>query len=124
MLFTLTPCRAVDTRNAIGPLGGPALAGGASRTFTLAGACGIPAGAKVVLANVAAVTPTVAGDLVIYPATLAAPPPTSTISFRTGKTRANNAHLLLASDGTGRVIVKNNAAGALHLVLDVNGYYR
>ncbi len=124
MLFTLTPCRALDTRNATGPLGGPALGGGASRTFTLQGACGIPAGARVVSANVTVVNPAATGDLVIYPATLATPPPTSTISFRIGSTRANNAHLSLSADGTGRVVVKNNAAGALHLVVDVNGYYR
>jgi len=124
VLFTLAPCRALDTRNAAGPLGGPALGGGASRTFTLAGACGIPAGARVVSANVTVVNPAAGGDLVVYPATLAAPPSASTISFRIGSTRANNAHLLLASDGTGRVVVKNNASGALHLVLDVNGYYR
>jgi hypothetical protein len=61
---------------------------------------------------------------VIYPATLAAPPPTSTVSFRVGSTRANNAHLSLSADGTGRVVVKNNAPSALHLVVDVNGYYR
>lgn len=124
MLFTLTPCRALDTRNATGPLGGPALGGGVSRTFTLAGVCGIPAGARVVSANVTVVNPAAAGDLVIYPATLATAPPTSTVSFRIGSTRANNAHLSLASDGTGRVVAKNNASGALHLVVDVNGYYR
>ncbi|MCM3875474.1 MAG: zinc-dependent metalloprotease, partial [Thermoanaerobaculia bacterium] len=67
-LFTLAPCRAVDTRNAAGPLGGPALGAGASRTFTLAGACGIPLAARVVSANVAVVNPTAGGDLVVYPA--------------------------------------------------------
>jgi hypothetical protein len=61
---------------------------------------------------------------VIYPATLASPPTASTISFRSGGTRANNAHLALSSDGTGRVTAKNNAAGALNLVLDVTGYYQ
>lgn len=124
VLFTLTPCRALDTRNATGPLGGPALGGGVSRTFTLAGVCGIPAGARVVSANVTVVNPSAAGDLVIYPATLATAPPTSTVSFRIRSTRANNAHISLSADGTGRVVVKNNAAGALHLVVDVNGYYR
>ena len=59
-----------------------------------------------------------------YPATLAVAPTTSTISFRTGTTRANNALLLLATDGTGRIVVKNNSAGALYIVMDVNGYYK
>ncbi len=75
-------------------------------------------------ANVTVVSPGSAGDLVVYPATLASPPPTSTISFRVGRTRANNAHLFLASDGTGRVVAKNNAPGAVNVVVDVNGYYR
>jgi hypothetical protein len=74
--------------------------------------------------NITVVSPAATGDLVAYPATLSAPPTASTISFRSGRTRANNAHLALSSDGTGRVTMKNNAAGALNLVLDVNGYYR
>ncbi len=123
-LYPLAPCRAIDTRNANGPLGGPALSGSASRTFSLTGVCGIPAWARAVSANVAVVNPTAAGDLTIYPATLLVAPPTSTISFRSGRNRANNAILTLASDGTGRVVVKNNAMGALYLVVDVNGYYR
>jgi hypothetical protein len=64
------------------------------------------------------------GDLVIYPATLVSAPNASTISFQAGRTRANNAALLLSTDGTGRITVKNNAAGALDLVLDVNGYFK
>ena len=75
-------------------------------------------------ANLAVVNPTATGDLVAYPATLPVAPPTSTISFRTGTTRANNALLLLATDGTGRLSVKNNSAGALYIVMDVNGYYK
>ena len=122
--YSLAPCRAVDTRNPTGPLGGPAVGGGSSRTFTLIGVCGIPTGARVVSANVTVVNPGSAGDLVVYPATLASPPPTSTISFRVGSTRANNTHLFLASDGTGRVVAKNNAPNAVNVVLDVNGYYR
>jgi hypothetical protein len=77
-----------------------------------------------VSANVTIVSPAAAGDLVIYPATLLSPPAVSTVSFRAGRTRANNAHLALSSDGTGRVTVRNNTNGSLHLVLDVNGYYR
>ncbi|HEY3349678.1 MAG TPA: M12 family metallo-peptidase [Thermoanaerobaculia bacterium] len=122
--FALTPCRLVDTRNVAGPLGGPALGGAASRTFTLIGSCGVPAGTQTVSANVTIVSPAAAGDLVIYPATLVSPPAVSTVSFRAGTTRANNAHLFLSGDGTGRVTVRNNTNGSLNLVVDVNGYYR
>jgi hypothetical protein len=31
---------------------------------------------------------------------------------------------VLATDGTGTVGIKNDAAGAVHVVLDVNGYFR
>lgn len=49
---------------------------------------------------------------------------TSSISFNAGKTRANNAILQLALDGSGTVKVNNSAAGAVHIVLDVNGYFQ
>jgi len=46
------------------------------------------------------------------------------MNFRTGQIRANNAMLLLATDGTGKIGVKNDAAGSVHLVVDVNGYFK
>jgi hypothetical protein len=70
------------------------------------------------------VNPGAQGDLVIYPATLVTAPNASTISFRAGRTRANNAPLFLSSDGSGRITVKNNTAAPLNLLVDVNGYYR
>jgi hypothetical protein len=39
---TLTPCRLLDTRDAAGTFGGPALAAGADRVFPLFGRCGMP----------------------------------------------------------------------------------
>ena len=33
--YTVAPCRIADTRNAIGPFGGPAMNAGASRTFAI-----------------------------------------------------------------------------------------
>ncbi|MEO8054199.1 MAG: hypothetical protein ABI768_03540, partial [Acidobacteriota bacterium] len=68
------------------------------------------------------VAPQASGDLVFYPAGTGVPN-ASTVSFRAGRTRANNAQILLSSDGTGRATVKNGAAGALDLVIDVNGYH-
>jgi hypothetical protein len=123
-LYTLVPCRVLDTRNPNGPLGGPAIGGSSQRTFTLPPACGIPSGAKSVSANVTVVNPGAQGDLLIYPATLVTAPNASTISFRAGATRANNAQLLLSADGTGRITVKNNAAASLDLIVDVNGYFK
>ncbi len=64
-----------------------------------------------------------AGDLRVYPTDLGIPL-TSTINFAAGKTRANNASLLLATDGSGTVSVKNDTPGTVHLVVDVNGYFK
>jgi hypothetical protein len=122
--YPVTPCRIVDTRGAAGPVGGPVIpAGGADRAFPLAGACGVPAGASAVSANVAVVAPAAQGDLMIYRGD-GALPLASTISFAVGKTRANNTILQLSLDGLGTVKVHNGSAGGVHLVIDVNGYFR
>ncbi|MCM3878119.1 MAG: S8 family serine peptidase [Thermoanaerobaculia bacterium] len=121
--YTIMSCRLVDTRNANGPLGGPALAaaGGPDRAFTLTGTCGIPAGATAVSANLTVVSAPAGGFLAIYRGD-GAFSGTSSISFNAGKTRAGNA--LLALDGSGTVKVNNSAAGAVHIVLDANGYFQ
>lgn len=119
---SLTPCRVLDTRNAPGPLGGPSITSLGLRSFGVSGVCGVPAGTVAISANVTVVGPGVTGSLLVYPNGLALPPAASTVSFRAGRTRANNALLYVASDGT--FVVKNNAAGTLDLVLDVNGYFK
>ena len=118
----LPPCRLVDTRNAAGPRGGPPIAAAGLRAFVATAACGIPAGAVAVSANVTTVNPAAGGDLVVYPNGLPSAPSASTISVRAGRTRANNALVFLAPDGS--FLVKNRAPGALDLVVDVNGYFR
>lgn len=124
--YPVTPCRIVDTRTAPdGPLAGPALAASpAARTFTIVPGCGVPAEARVVSANVTVTEGTAAGSLRLFPSD-ASLPVSTTISFGAGKTRANNAMLLVsAAGGAGRVTVRNDAAGTVHLVLDVNGYFK
>ncbi|HQQ77856.1 MAG TPA: hypothetical protein PLB01_10910 [Thermoanaerobaculia bacterium] len=116
---SVPPCRVVDTRTA---QGAPPIAANASRTFVLTGTCGVSATAVTVSANVTVVAPRASGDLVFFPAGTGVPN-ASTLSFRAGRTRANNTQILLSSDGTGRATAKNNAAGALDLVIDVSGYY-
>ncbi len=120
--FTVTPCRAIDTRNSNGPLGGPALAGTTARTFALAGTCEIPTSARSVSANVVVTQPAALGHLTIHPADLGLPL-ASTINFSAGQTRANNAVLRLSNDGSGSVTVYNGSTGSVHFILDVNGYF-
>src|SRR4029079_6932087 len=65
--FTVTPCRVADTRDPVGPYGGPALAAGVERAFVLASRCGIPLTAKAVSVNVTVTQPAAPGFVVLYP---------------------------------------------------------
>ena len=115
-----TPCRFLDTRAAAGP----ALAANVRREFVLTGTCGIPATAAAVSANVTVTAPSSAGSLVAFPADLTSAPGTNTLSFGAGQTRANNAMLLLARDASGRcAFTPAMPSGAVHLVVDVNGWW-
>jgi len=122
-LSTLTPCRAVDTRNATGPLGAPSLQSNGVRLFSLVSVCGIPPGAMAVSANLTVVGPTASGALHVYPGDLATAPSATAISFSPGVTRANNAILRLATDGSGTVAVLCDSGGTTDFIIDVNGYF-
>lgn len=119
-LFTLEPCRILDTRGADGPLGGPALAAGGTRTFVAHGACGVPASAKVLVANVTAVDASSAGFLTFFP-TGRSQPLASSLNFVAGRPRANNVLLLLGTGGAFDVAA-GLGAGSVHLVVDVSGW--
>ncbi len=121
LFYPLPPCRLVDSRGA----DAPALAGGGGpdRLFVLTSKCGIPAGATSVSTNVTAVAPASGGTLSIYRGDGALSGTTS-VSFNPGITRASDAVLQLALDGSGAVKVSNSSAGPVNLVLDVNGYFQ
>lgn len=121
--YVLTPCRVFDTRNPAGPFGGPAILPSATRSFNLAGVCGIPADAKSVSINVTVPNPPFGGFLVLYPGGTGLPS-TSTINFSAGQTRANNAVVPISADGNGTLLVTNGAPGSTDAVLDVNGYFK
>jgi hypothetical protein len=123
-LFTLSPCRLVDTRQTPGPLGGPALVSGQSRTFDLDQSCSVPASAKALSLNVTVTRPTGAGYVTLGAGGCAVPA-TSTINFSAGRTRANNAIGTLAADGSGHLIAFGSVTGngSVDLIIDVNGYF-
>jgi hypothetical protein len=121
--YTVLPCRLLDTRQPAGPSGGPILTAGERRSFPVAGACSVPAGAKAAVLNVTAVAPTLSGNLRLYPAGLA-PPATSIVNFAAGRTRANNGLVLLGSSGFATVQLDLAGAGQAHVVVDVFGYYQ
>jgi hypothetical protein len=119
--YTLTPCRILDTRDPAGPWGGPALAAGATRVFTIANRCSVPLAAKSVSVNVTVTQPTAPGHLILFPG--GTPPGVSTINFRAGQTRANNAIVPLSASGT-LSVADGQTTGTTHFILDVNGYFQ
>ncbi|MEO8586307.1 MAG: fibronectin type III domain-containing protein [Acidobacteriota bacterium] len=120
---TLTPCRAIDTRRAPGPFGGPSLGAGATRTLVATGVCGVPTTARSVSANVTVTNTSAGGTLILYPGDLAAAPNALTLAFRAGQTRANNAVVGLSTDGMGAFKIASSATGPLDFVVDVNGWF-
>jgi hypothetical protein len=118
---TLAPCRIADTRNPAGPQGGPALAAGAARTFPVSGVCAIPPTAKAVAVNLTVVLPTTGGYLTVYPAGTPLPL-ASTLNFRAGIVRANNAVLPLSAGGQITVFC-GMGSGSTDFLLDVTGWF-
>lgn len=124
--FTLAPCRILDTRLPSnqpppGAHGGPALLPG-ERVLVAAGRCGIPATARAISVNIAAVSPGALGNLRLFPGDGVAPN-VSALNFAAGATRANNAIVMLASSGSGTVAVRNSSSAGVGVVIDVNGYF-
>jgi hypothetical protein len=121
--YTLKPCRLIDTRNPDGPLAGPTLAPGQSRVFTVAGGCGVPADAKSISVNITVIAPALGGNLSAYPGNAFALG-TTALNFASGVTRANNAILLLSTDGNGTLGIQNSSSGLTDVTVDVNGYFQ
>jgi hypothetical protein len=121
--FTVEPCRLIDTRNPAGPLGGPALPPGAARLFVVTGACGVPSSAKALSVNVTVTQPAAAGYLQLLPGNQSIVPAVSTLNVSANQTRANNAVVPLATDGSGGLQILNGSPGSFHILLDVNGYF-
>jgi hypothetical protein len=118
---TLTPCRIVDTRNAAGPYGAPAISAGTSRDFVLAGQCGIPTDAKSVSINLT-VIPNEPGDVKVYPT--GTQPTASTFSnFPLGRVLANNGMAKLGSGGA-ITVLSDQASGSVNIIIDTNGYFK
>jgi glucose/arabinose dehydrogenase len=113
--FTVTPCRLVDTRPASAALAG------STRSFAGTAACGIPATAQVLAANVTAINPSSAGYLQILPGGTSATY-SFVLHFAAGQTRSNNAFLLLGTDGD-FLVTAGLPTGAVDVVVDVVGWY-
>ena len=112
--YPLTPCRLVDTRPS------SPLQPGVAANFTVAGTCGVPATAIMLVVNVTVVGPDNAGYVQVYGGGLA-PPITSSINFAHQQLRSNNG-LVGLGQGNGQISARSSTA-TVHLVVDVVGYF-
>src|SRR5262249_5125853 len=88
-LFALTPCRVSDTRNPNGPLGGPILSGGTSRSLPiLSSVCGVPAAAQAYSLHATVVPSGFLDYLTVWP-TGVAQPLVSTLNAYDGQVTSN-----------------------------------
>ncbi len=124
--YSVTPCRIVDTRNATGVAGGPALTGQGTRSFPVTGLCGVPATAQAAVVNVVVVGPTGGGHLRIWPFNTTMPL-VATINFDPGEPAiANGAIVPLGSDPSLQIstFLGSGSGTTAHLVIDVTGYFQ
>jgi hypothetical protein len=121
--YSVEPCRVVDTRRADGPQGGPSLTSGELRSFLIAGECGIPDDAQAVSLNITAIAATGPGSLQVFRAGLSGTS-TSSLNFEAGQARANNGLVALAGRRLTVHPSVNASPGTVHLVIDINGYFR
>jgi hypothetical protein len=116
--IAVAPCRVVDTRNADGTFGGPAIGGGSSRDFPIPqGSCGIPASATSYALNVTVVPRGTLDYLTVWP-TGATRPVVSTLNSD-GRVKANAA---IVPAGTGEAI-SVYATNTTDVILDITGYF-
>ena len=116
--YAIAPYRAVDTRNGTG-LSGKFVAD-VDRAITLAGANGLPTAAalRAVVAEVTAVSPTNTGFVIVHPC-LAQLPNLSMVRYFTGANSATS--VVSLDDASGRWCL--NASSAVHVLVDVSGYF-
>lgn len=123
--YPLTPCRVADTRAGSGfgsGYGPPSVGGGVSRSFTVAGQCGVPSGATAVVLNVAVWNTGTYGDFKIYPQGGTASV-VSTLNWGPGVLALANA-ALVPLGATGGITVVNEGPGTVDLFFDVAGYFQ
>jgi hypothetical protein len=117
--YPLTPCRVIDTRLPAGALGGPFLAGGATRSFPVrSSSCGIPAAAAAYSLNTTVVPRGTLGYLSVWPVGQAQPV-VSTLNSLDGTVLANAAIVPAGTNGSVNFYASNDT----DLVVDINGYF-
>jgi len=117
----VTPCRVADTRNPVGPFGGPFLAAQSTRGFTIPSSsdpCNIPATAKAYSVNATVVPHGFLGFLTAFPCGQPLPL-ASTLNATDGRVKAAAAIVPAGTNGGLCFFTTNDT----ELVLDINGYF-
>jgi hypothetical protein len=120
------PSRICDTRAGSGhPCAGHTI-GSAPYVVHVANVGGVPAAdadhpATAMIANLTAVAPTAPTYVTLYPATLLTPPHASDINVSPGEVLPNLVVVALDTNGALAVF---NAAGAINVVIDVEGWFQ
>ena len=112
-LFSLTPCRVLDTRN---PPRAPAFNGTISASVIGSG-CGAPATAQAYVLNATVIPPGVLGFITLWP-NGASQPAVSTLNAGDGAVTSNMA-IISTTNGS----INAFASNPTHLVLDIFGYF-
>jgi uncharacterized repeat protein (TIGR01451 family) len=119
--FALTPCRVADTRNPIGPLGGPYMPANSTRSFPVlnASSCNIPSSAQAYSLNFTVVPRNghPLNYLTVWPAGQNQPL-VSTLNAPTGTTTANAAIIQSGTSGEIAVYVTDDT----DVIIDIDGY--
>ncbi|HEX9147611.1 MAG TPA: hypothetical protein VF958_00490 [Thermoanaerobaculia bacterium] len=117
----IQPCRVVDTRNPVGPYGGPALPTAGVRTFDVdSGPCpGIPQGVDAYSLSIGAILPATDGYLTAW-ANGTPRPAVSQVNYLAGEVIANAAIVPAGTSGSIDVFV---SSGPTNVYVDINGYF-
>jgi uncharacterized repeat protein (TIGR01451 family) len=114
-----TPCRVVDTRWPDGPLGGPGMGSGQTRTFEVpSSGCGITPNATAYAMNYTVAPSGYLGYLSTWPAGQSMPVVSTLNSWR-GKVVANAAIVPAGTGGSVNVFVTDST----HTILDIAGHF-
>jgi Domain of unknown function (DUF2341) len=117
--FTSTPCRVLDTRLSVGPLGGPIMGAAESRSFPVpSSTCGIPATAKAYSMNATVVPATILGFLTLWGDGIKSL--VATLNSGDGAITGNAALIQAGASG----VVTAFTTQSSHLILDINGYFQ
>ena len=115
-VFTpVTPARLVDSRNGVGVSG--RVGAGRQVVVQVASSAGVPADATAAVVNIAAVDPSAAGYVTVYPCSDGVPN-TSTLNFVAGQTVANST--IAALSGAGQLCVWTYVE--TDILVDVTGW--